>query len=61
MAETGPIIIHLSANTRLVKPVGWALYPFVWLGFISAERAIAFAMRFARVEAKVEGLGGIRG
>jgi len=58
MAECGPIIVHLRANTRWVKPVAWALYPLVWLGLLSSERAVSIAMRFARVEAVSEGWGG---
>lgn len=58
MATTGPIIVNLRANTRWVKPVAWTLYPLVWLGLLSGERAVSIAMQFARVEAVAEGWGG---
>ncbi|WP_395393073.1 hypothetical protein WBP07_17970 [Novosphingobium sp. BL-8A] len=57
MAENH-ITIHLRARTRMVMPVAWALYPLVYLRIMSAERAVAIAMRFARVEASMEGWGG---
>lgn len=56
MATNGPIIGKLRTNARWIKPVAWALYPLVWLGILSPERAVAFAMRFVRVD--VEGWGG---
>lgn len=58
MATTSPIIVRLTSNLRWVTPVAWALYPLVFLGIISAERAVAYAMRFARVTTHVEGWGG---
>lgn len=49
MAQTDHIKLNLRADTRLAVHVFRALYPAVWLGLLSAERAIAIAMRFVQV------------
>lgn len=55
MAATKPLILNLSVNTRFAKPVLMVMCPLVWIGVLSVERAVAFAMRFARFEAKLKG------
>ncbi|MFT4056173.1 MAG: hypothetical protein QM681_16840 [Novosphingobium sp.] len=57
MAQSN-ITVRLTTNLRCATAIAWALYPLVFLRAISVERAVAFAMRFARVDAKVEGWGG---
>jgi len=58
MATTGPIIVDLKASTRWARLAAWMLHPLVWVGLLSADRVVALAMRFVRIEAKVEGWGG---
>lgn len=52
------LTLRLRAHTRLVKPIAYILYPFVWLGWMSEDRVFNFAMKFVRFEVVSEGWGG---
>lgn len=58
MANTGPITFKICARTRLACMALHALTPAVVLGLIGPDRAVAFAMRFVRVDLRPEGWGG---
>jgi len=48
------IVIRLRADMRFATPVCWALYPLVWMGILSPERAVRTGMRFVRIIAERE-------
>lgn len=50
MSTIGPVVLQLKADTRSVKLAVRVLYPLVWLGILSPERAIAIGARFIRVK-----------
>ena len=50
MSTIGPVVLQLKADTRSVKLAVRAIFPLVWLGILSPERAAAIAARFVRVK-----------
>jgi len=58
MASIEHITVNLRAHTRVARSVLIILTPLVRTRLLSVDRAIAFAMRFVRVEARSEGWGG---